>query len=242
MTLVSVRDLPPTPPSYGAEEKDFVSIWEGTKLLFGKDAFRKLALSDFIVSAPPLALFAALARIFPPSVADYSFIASAAGLGLAIPSSVLVGYLLGKYKAYYTFTLAGYATGAALFVLGTICFLAGTDAGDWIFFGAIVLAIASFVVWQVSVYEAKLEYCFGPQSNLEGILVGTDRIIINLSGLVGTSLLVPEVLGAAKYTYISGSIIMVIGLIPVLLINDKYTYYRLMHENEKKAADGVLKA
>ena len=81
---------------------------------------------------------ATIARVFPASVSDYSFLASVAGLALAIPSALIVAHYLDKTKRFWNFAFFGYAIGTLFWILGTICFVSGTDAGAWVFMGFVV--------------------------------------------------------------------------------------------------------
>ena len=231
-TAIVVRDLPPTPPSFAGEQKDFVGPVKGLKMLFSLENFSKLALSDFIISGPPLVLVTTLSRSFPPRAAEYSFYASAGGLALAIPVAVIVGHYLDKTQAFYTFTMAGYSSGTIFWIISTICFASGTLAGEFAFVAIAALAIAAYVAWQVSVYETKLEYAFTPKFNLEGWIVGADRIVINLSSLIFVTAIPPENVGGALNTSIIGAVIMFIGCLPTALITNKYRYKRKAFDDE----------
>lgn len=224
-TLLTVRSLPPSPPSRAAMGKPAVGL-SGIKNMLKNFSFLKLTLSDFLVSGPPLVLVATISRIFPSSIAEYSFIASATGLGLAIPVALVYAHYLAKTRAYWTFGFAGY-------LVGTICWIGGAIAaafggiGDFVFLAFIVAAIACFIAWQVSIFELKLEYVFLKDANVEGAVVAIDRIVINIASLTFLAAIPPERVN----TLAIGCIIMVAGLLPVILIRNKYRYYRQEFEN-----------
>jgi hypothetical protein len=53
-----VRDAPPTPPAPSAEKSGSVGVVKALRILFGNQRFALFSLADFIVSGPPLVLFA----------------------------------------------------------------------------------------------------------------------------------------------------------------------------------------
>mmetsp|Transcript_10114 Transcript_10114/g.17804 ORF Transcript_10114/g.17804 Transcript_10114/m.17804 type:complete len:527 (+) Transcript_10114:114-1694(+) len=225
-TLCVVRALPPTPPSPAAEKKDYPSVFKALSLLYRTERFIKISVSDLVVSGPPAVLVASISRIFPGKVADYSFVASAAGLLLGIPASLIVARFLGRTKAYWTFSMVGYATGTTLWILATIAFAVGSTVAYYVMSVLVVLSIVAFISWQTSIYELKLEYVFRNDVALEGWVVGTDRIVINLSAIIFVALIPPERVGGGLYTFIYGSFIMAAGCLPTALIRQKYRYKR----------------
>ncbi|GBG31248.1 Major facilitator superfamily domain-containing protein 7-b [Hondaea fermentalgiana] len=239
LMLLSVRDLPPTAPSAAGEPKDYTGLVRGTKMLFTNQRFAKLALSDFIVSGPVLVIYSSISRVFPAEISSYSFLASAAGIGLAIPTAIIAAYYMEKTKRFYTFAAGGYTLGTMFWIIATISYIADTTAGHWAFFTSIVFALMVFIAWQTAVYETKLEYVFSAHTSLEGLITGWDRAVINLSNLVFVSALAPEVVGSVDLTFIIGGIIMVIGCIPVLAIKDRFAYLRLAYDRSKTAGDDI---
>jgi len=233
LVCIFVRNSPPTPPSTAALKKDHTTFVQGTKILFGNERFLKLAISDFIVSGPPLVLYSSISRVFPADISGYSFIAAAIGVVLAIPTAIVVAFLLDRYSRYYTFTAGGYTTGTFFWIIAMICYLVDTTESHWGFFTMVIFALCVFIAWQTAVYETKLEYVFSPEVFLEGMITGWDRAVINCSNLVFVSSLAPEVVGSAKLTFIIGAVIMVIGCLPVLLIKQKTKYQRLAYEQSK---------
>jgi len=229
-TLLAVRSLPPTPPSVAAEKKGHASVREALSLLYRTERFIKVSLSDLIVSGPPLVLLNSISRVFPSLVAEYSFLASAAGIALGIPASMIAAHYLDKTKAYWTFSMVGYASGTLIWIASTAAFAAGTELGAYFMLGLVVLAIVAYISWQTSIFELKLEYVFRNDISLEGWVVGTDRIVINLSTIIFVSLIPPERVGGGLNTFIYGAIIMVIGCIPTATIKKKYRYKRSLFE------------
>lgn len=228
--VLSVRDLPPSPPSPAALEKPSLGPIQASVRLFTQQNYLLLCISDFLISGPPLMLYSAIARILPGSVAQYDFIASAAGLVLAIPFAYVVTRFLDLKKWYYSTTLGGYSSGTLFWTLATICYAIGTLAAEYIILFLVAAAVLTFVLWQVGVYELKIEYVFTPDYNLEGWVVGYDRVIINLSSLVFVSAIVPERTGSGLTSMWIGLIFMCLGLIPVLSIRNKFEYRRYEHE------------
>jgi hypothetical protein len=233
-SALSVRNAPPTPPAPSGGKSGAVGAAKALRILFGNQRFSKLSLADFLVSGPPLVLFAAISRAFPSQVADYAFLASAAGIVLSLPTAMVVAHYLDKTGWYWGFTMAGYLAGTVFWCVATVCFWSGTTAGAFAFMACSVLAIISYVAWQTSVYECKLEYVFDPAVTLEGWVVGTDRIIINLSGLVFLASIPPERVGGSLNMYLIGCGIMAIGLLPALWIRDKYNYKRVAFDRANK--------
>jgi hypothetical protein len=233
-SALAVRDAPPTPPAPSAEKSGSVGVVKALRILFGNQRFALFSLADFIVSGPPLVLFAAISRAFPAQVASYAFLASAAGIVLALPTAMVVAHFLDKSGWYWSFTFAGYSAGTLFWVIATLCFWSGTTAGAYAFMAASVFAIVSYVAWQTSVYECKLEYVFDPAVALEGWVVGTDRITINLSSLIFLAAIPPERVGGSLNMYYIGCGIMAVGLLPALLIRDKYNYKRVAFDRASK--------
>jgi hypothetical protein len=168
-----------------------------------------------------------------------AFLASAAGIVLALPTAMVVAHFLDKSGWYWSFTFAGYSAGTVFWVIATLCFWSGTTAGAYAFMVASVLAIVSYVAWQTSVYECKLEYVFDPAVALEGWVVGTDRITINLSGLIFLAAIPPERVGGSLNMYYIGCGSMAVGLLPALLIRDKYNYKRVAFDRASKRTSSL---
>ncbi|GBG28259.1 Disrupted in renal carcinoma protein 2-like [Hondaea fermentalgiana] len=234
ITLVSVRNEPPTLPSPSAGRKADTSIRTGLHALVSSRRFLMLTLSDFIISGPVSVLYYAMARMFPPAVSSLSFVVSAIGLALAIPTAILAAHLLDKRGWYYTTTVAGYTTGTLMWILATIAF--ATETSGLFIFG-VVLALSLFIAWQTAVFETKLEYVFTHQHSLETYVISTDRIIIQIGKFVFVSCLVPEVVGGALNTYGIGCGLMVVGCLPVLFIRDRYLYLRQAYDHSNAEAE-----
>ncbi|GBG28260.1 Hypothetical Protein FCC1311_044832 [Hondaea fermentalgiana] len=236
ITLVSVKDHPPTLPSPSASRPAHTSIKTGLSLLFSNRRFVQLALSDFIISGPIQVVYYAMARMFPPEVSNLTFVASAGGIALAIPTALVAAHLLDKRSWYYSITVTGYTSGTAMWILATIAY--ATDA-SWLFLVGIVLALMLFIAWQTAVYETKLEYVFTHEHSLESYVMSTDRMIFQISKFIFVSTLAPEVAGGALNSYAIGCGVMVVGCLPVLLIRDRYTYLR--QEYDHGTADPEVK-
>ncbi|CAK8998281.1 Golgin subfamily A member 5 (Golgin-84), partial [Durusdinium trenchii] len=229
--LVAVKQAPPSLPAPSASEKESPPVLGGIKTLFSNQGFRNLALSDFVVSGPVQVLFYGISRLTPSELQDSSFLMSAGGLALALPLTVVFARLLARLKLYYEVTASGYCLGSFMFVIATIGFALDSTGGNVLFFAAVVLCVSLFIAWQVAVYEFKTELVFAPSKAYEGLVVGTDRIIFQLSRVVFVSAIPPERVGGALNTFIIGSVIMCVGCIPVLLIKDKRAYARLAYDN-----------
>ena len=92
-------------------------------------------------------------------------------------------------------------------------------------------------MWQTAVFECKLEYVFDKDVNLEGYIVGIDRIIINLSSTIFIALIPPERTGSPMNTFLIGAVIMLVGCVPVAIIKHKHSYLRLENDlNHNKAS------
>ena len=99
--------------------------------------------------------------------------------------------------------------------------------GQWVFLVLIMVSVIFFVVWQTAVYECKLEYVFSSVWNMEGYVVGADRITMSLSQVIFIATLAPEFTGSAFKTFFYGAIIMVAGCLPTLLVQGKHAYMRM---------------
>ena len=234
-TAICVRNLPPTPPApSGKQSGSSANLWNSLRHMFSNQRFTKLAISDFLVSGPPLVVVAAISRMFPAKVAHLSNLATMLGIVLAVPSTVLAGHFLDKTKAYWTFTFCGYLSGTVFWLVATFCMASRTIAGAYVFMGAVTLAMSSYICWQAAVFETKLEYVFEPQMPLEGVLVASDRVVINLSSLVFLAAIPPERFSrGAIVTFYIGLAVMAIGCVPTAIIRDKFRYKRLAFDTVK---------
>lgn len=240
-TAISVKSHPPTPPAPSGEPKPFQGLLQGLKRIYSDRRMVQLSLSDFLVSGPPLVLFSAVSRIFPSEVSRFSFYASAIGIILAIPASLISGYYLDKKKWFWTFTMGGYTLGTLSWVLATIGLATKTMGGAYIFIGMVVIGISAYISWQTAVYETKLEYSFREDESVEGIVVGADRVILNLSSLVFLSSIPPERVGGSINTFYIGCAVMVIGCLPTAFISDKYRYARQIYDQKLQSVSASSK-
>ncbi len=240
-TFIAVKDFPPTPPAPSAEPKRFISVWDGLKRIYSDKRLLQLSISDFLVSGPPLVLFSAVSRIFPSTVSRFSFLASTLGILLAIPASIISGHYLDKKKWFWSFTMLGYSCGTAAWAIGTIGLAFKTIGGAYTFVLMVIIGISAYIAWQTAVYETKLEYAFSEDTAVEGIVVGADRVIINLSSLVFLSSIPPERVGGSTNTFYIGLAIMIIGCLPTAFISDKYRYARQAYDEEEKVKSNESK-
>lgn len=231
-TLVSVRSLPPTPPAASGAPKSFAGIWPNVRKVCSEPRFMQLTLSDFLVSGPPLVLLNTMSRVFPAEISSASRWASVAGTALAVPLTVVAGHMLDRTKAFWTFSVGGYSTGTVLWAVGTASMASGTVAGAYVFAGAVTLALAAYMAWQTAIFETKLEYVFSAHTSLEGIVVATDRFVINLSSLIFLSAIPPERVGSAQTLFYIGLAIMAVGCLPTALIRKRYNYQRLRYDKQ----------
>jgi len=201
-SAVFVRSLPPTPPAPSGEHTVHEGMFKSMKRLFANQRFSKLALSDFLVSGPPLVAVSTVSRLFPARIAGLAPYASVGGMALAIPATVVAGHFLDKTKHYWTYTMAGYATGTFFWIIATICVTVDTLTAGYVMIGTVSLTLATYICWQAAVFETKLEYVFVAGLPLEGIIVASDRIVINLSSLLFLAVIPPERVGGARNTFL----------------------------------------
>eukprot|EP00924_Labyrinthula_sp_SR-Ha-C_P006765 maker-scaffold_29-snap-gene-4.4-mRNA-1 protein AED:0.00 eAED:0.00 QI:197/1/1/1/0.75/0.8/5/660/519 len=236
-TLLSVDDSPLTPPSKSGHVKPSPGLKRGLAMMFQHKNYLYICIADFILSGPPQTLFAALSRLVPISVEDEVFIASAIGLSLAIIGAGFFAKKLTKTQRYYEYTSFFYTYGSVSWFLATLFTALGGPLADYLFLLVIVFALVALVVWTVTVYELKIEYVYSSEFSLEGLIVGIDRMIINLSGLIFLASIPPERLPDEKaisgrlFTFLAGSGAMLVGLFFVFALPDKRKYRRILHED-----------
>lgn len=233
-TFIVVKDAPPTPPS-GANENvqllpDFIVA---VKHMAKYRNYLTLCLADFVVSGPVLVLSIAVARMLPPVIKDFDFIIAAVGIALAIPGAVAFAVVLDRRHNYWEMTTGGYTVGAICWIISTIAFAAG-GVGAYIMVPLLVGAISAFTAWQAAVYETKLEYVFSQEFQIEGLVVGIDRMLINLATAVFVSTLAPESVGGPVNTYIIGCALFVVGAALPYTISKKRDYLRYHADLENK--------
>ena len=237
LTAICVRDIPPTPPAPSGSQATRISLFSSLRHMFTNQRFVKLAISDFLVSGPPLVVVSTISRSFPAQVAHLSNISSIIGIGVAIPTTMLVGHLLDRVKAYWTFTMAGYGSGTIFWALCSICYASSTHISSYIFVGAVSLALSTYIVWQTAVFETKIEYVFKADTPLEGVIMATDRVVLNLSSLIFLAAIPPERVGGADRMFYIGAAIMIVGCVPTAIIRDRYRYRRLEYDREHGNSD-----
>lgn len=120
---------------------------------------------------------------------------SISGVCLAIPACILVAIYLDRHRTYWNVTFGAYCLATTLWMIAAIGYSAGGFGGGVVVIVAGVVAVVSFVAWQVSGYELKLEWGFTPEMNLEGAVAAFDRIVINISSMVFIVAIPPERLG-----------------------------------------------
>ena len=114
------------------------------------------------------------------------------GIAVAIPACIAVGYYLDKHHTYWRTTFGAYVTGTTLWLLASIGYSAGGLGGGVVVIVCGAMAASSYIVWQVSGFELKLEWGFKPELNLEGAITSFDRILLNLSSLIFVAVIPPE--------------------------------------------------
>ena len=237
-TIAAVRDRPPTPPSGGADAPNLPRVVSGFKHIFSypkHQNFIFVMISDFLVGGPAKVVFATIARILPPAVAELDVIATALGFILVLPTVALLSYLLDYRKLYYPVVRFAFTFGFGAFILLAICLAVDTVAGQYAFLAILILAVVAVLAWQVGVFELKLEYVYTEKFSVEGLVIGTDRFVVNLGSVVFLSFLAPETVGRNNVFYI-GSAIMAVGLIPLYVMNGKEEYKRLEYEKSKETS------
>lgn len=237
-TIAAVRDRPPTPPSGGADAPNLPKIGAGFKHIFSYPTHQNfifVMISDFLVGGPAKVVFATIARILPPAVAELDVIATAIGFVLVLPTVLVLSYLLDYRKLYYPTVRFAFTFGFGAFILLAICLAVDTVAGQYAFLVILILAVVAVLAWQVGVFELKLEYVFTNKFSVEGLVIGTDRFVVNLGSVVFLSFLSPENVGRNNVFYI-GSAIMAVGLVPLYVMNGKYAYKRIEYEKNKETS------
>lgn len=234
-TFVVVKDAPPTPPSGALENVSLLpNFCTALSHMAKYRNYMTLCAADFIVSGPPIVLNVAIARMLPPVIKNFDFAIAAAGIALSIPAAAIVAYLLDKNNKYFEWTWGGYTTGAVSWIVATVCFAAG-DGGAYAMIGLLVLGIVSFTAWQAAVYETKLEYIYTKEFQLEGLIVGIDRLLINLSTVIFVAIMAPETVGGPQMTFAIGCAPFIIGaLLPVTIPTDQKRDYKRL-----QADDGI---
>ena len=234
-TFVVVKDAPPTPPSGANENVQLLpNFFVAMKHMAKYRNYLTLCLADFVVSGPVLVLSIAVARMLPPVIKDFDFIIAAVGIALAIPGAVAFAVVLDRRHNYWEMTTGGYTVGAICWIISTIAFAAG-GAGAYIMVPLLIGAISAFTAWQAAVYETKLEYVFSNEFQIEGLVVGIDRMLINLATAVFVSTLAPETVGGPVNTYIIGCALFVVGAALPYTISKKRDYLRYNADKESKS-------
>lgn len=237
--IVVVRDAPVTPPSKAGTVRQGASVWESMKLLFARRNYNQICLADFFATGPVNLVFSTVDRIFPPSVSEYSTVAAAIGLFLAIPAAGFFARRLAKYSEFYELTAAGYTLAAVCFTVVALLMLIENEVTDVIILVTASVAIIFSVMWTVSVYELKIEYTFSPLYALQGYIVSTDRTIINFSSVAFLFAIPPERfngknLDGRQFSFLVSAFFVILGAILALTIKDKRSYLRQQYEKENR--------
>lgn len=243
LTVISVRDRPPTPPSPSGEAKfqlkSFSEVISKLRQVLGSVSFLILSVSDFLVIGPPLAIIAIISRIFPPAVSKIvNWFLLSAILG-AIPITVVTSAYLSKTKKYWSFVFYQYFVGTVLWLSATVFILFQSTPSAYIFAISCSLIIVSYIVWQGAVFETKLEYTYDGNSSVEEITLATDRILTNLANIVFIALLAPERYSSTKIVFFIGLPFMAIGTLLTLLIPNRYKYKRHLHETKEAYTNNI---
>eukprot|EP00924_Labyrinthula_sp_SR-Ha-C_P003556 maker-scaffold_53-snap-gene-1.3-mRNA-1 protein AED:0.00 eAED:0.00 QI:245/1/1/1/0.5/0.33/3/20/528 len=238
-TFWAVRDDPPIPPSPAGQVKPAPTISQGCGLCFSKERFHyvQLCLADFIASGPVIVLFSTISRIFPARVSAYTQLVSATSLVVSLPAGLYFSLHLAKVKKYFDYTSKGYLFGFLAWTVVTAMVAIDESWTDAVVLVMAFVAILSYVLWTISVYELKIEYVFSSDYSLEGFVIAVDRVIINLSSLVFVASIPPErysgpAISGRLFTFLVGAVCMFIGVVLIYTIKDKRNYLRVNYEEE----------
>lgn len=241
-TFIVIKDAPPTPPS--ASNEDVGRLPSFLIAVYHMKNFRNyltLCLADFTVAGPPIVLSVTIARLLPPIIKEFDFYIAGAGIVFAIPAAAYVAYVLDKKHIYWDLTAGGYSFGAMAWTLATILFAIG-GIGGYFMAPLLILAIVAFTAWQAAVYETKLEYVYSKKFQIEGLVVGIDRLLANLATAIFVPILAPESVGGALNTYIIGTALFITGAVLPFTIKNRRAYLRQAVENEKCEAMKAIQA
>lgn len=139
-----------------------------------------------------MVLFTAVSRILPKEVNSYDLVMSIIAIAVAIPSCLAVGYYLDKHHTYWRTTFGAYVLGTSLWLIASIGYTAGGLGGGIVVIVCGAMAASSYIVWQASGFELKLEWGFRPDINVEGAVTAFERVLLSTSQLVFVALIPPE--------------------------------------------------
>eukprot|EP00924_Labyrinthula_sp_SR-Ha-C_P014824 snap_masked-scaffold_43-processed-gene-1.102-mRNA-1 protein AED:1.00 eAED:1.00 QI:0/0/0/0/1/1/2/0/509 len=233
--VIIIREKPSIKPGPTANIKNSISFPKAIKTMFSHSNYATLCFADFLIAGPVNLAFVTVSRIVPPSVSDYAVIAAGLSIIIAIPLSYILGKKLGKQKNFYEFTLAGYSLGASCWLLCTICLFFDIYFFDILFLIGVAIALDAYLIWQISVYELKVEYVYDHNIALQGHIVGIDRTLINMASLTFVSTIPPEryegdLFTGRQFSFFIGSFAMVIPVYLVWRIKGKRDYKRQAYE------------
>lgn len=236
-TFIVVVDAPPTPPTKSGNVRKGPSFSKAMKLMFSHRNYCQLCLTDFVSSGPPLVLFSTVDRIFPAAVSDFSVYVASGAFLVALPIGAWFSFRLARTQEFYELTTAGYVLGSFFWLVVTILVFVDTELADYgvIFVGS--GAIVCYVLWTVAVYELKMEYVFSSEYAIQGYVVAIDSTIINLSATLFLAGIPPErytgdLVSGRQFTFVVGSLFMILGSVLVLTLPNKRDYLRKKFEEE----------
>lgn len=165
-----------------------------------------------------------LSQVMIPVVRIYLFcvLAAAGVFVVALPTAFIGSVMLGRSKKYYKYTFAAYLFGgkalylslwhshcvpsvvAICWCLAAVALAIDTDAFDLFFVFCAAAALLGLIIWQIAVYELKMEYVYDPRYDLEGNVMAIDSMLVNLSSLIFVSAIPPERFEGEKVFLVKG--------------------------------------
>eukprot|EP00924_Labyrinthula_sp_SR-Ha-C_P000896 maker-scaffold_7-snap-gene-7.35-mRNA-1 protein AED:0.08 eAED:0.12 QI:0/0/0.5/1/0/0.5/2/68/527 len=240
--LLVVRDAPPSPPTISGKVNSTMGFFKSFKHVFSHWNYVWMNIADFLASGVALVVYNTISRIFPSSVADLAFYITSAALPIAVPMSFFFSWYLGKTGKYYDLAAACYWVGFFCWWLATAGLAIG-GVGDYLVVVGATLASLLYLMWQVAVFEVKLEYVFDPAYALQGTVVAVDRCLINMASLTFLAAIPPEryegpAFSGRMFTFLVGGAVFFVAVMIIAFMPGKRKYlraeYEKAHENEEE--------
>eukprot|EP00924_Labyrinthula_sp_SR-Ha-C_P000904 snap_masked-scaffold_7-processed-gene-7.6-mRNA-1 protein AED:1.00 eAED:1.00 QI:0/0/0/0/1/1/2/0/473 len=227
---IFMQDSPKILPAVDVEVQKSLGIAKSIHHIFGHSNFVLLTLADSLASGVVLLVYNTLSRSFPGDVLGLAIKTSSFVFPLALPISYVFSRKMGKSGRYYDYAAVCYYIGFLLWFLATL----GLSGGK---FGHIVMVVCTngatilYALWQVAVFELKLEYVYSKDFALQGIIVGIDRALISLSSFIFLAAFPPEnykgnLVSGRMFTFLCGLIIFFIAILLVAFLPHKRLYKR----------------
>eukprot|EP00924_Labyrinthula_sp_SR-Ha-C_P006870 augustus_masked-scaffold_8-processed-gene-3.11-mRNA-1 protein AED:0.13 eAED:0.34 QI:0/0/0/1/1/1/3/0/1415 len=235
-TFLVVKDSPPTPPAVSAQVKSSMGFLPSLIHCFSHINYFLITFADFLASGVVLVVFNTISRLFPSDVADIAIWVSALAMPLALPLSFVVSRILGKTGKFYDVAAVCYYLGFFTWWMAALGLALGGNFHYMLVVGASAATLL-YLIWQVVVFELKLEYVFVADYALQGIVVATDRTLANLSTLIFLSNIPPEkydgpAMSGRMFTFVVGGAVFAVAVIIVAFLPHKRRYLRAKVEAE----------